>query len=262
MRILVTNDDGVHSEGLWSLAKALKDVGHVCVVAPDRDLSGIGTAMTLSSIVRAHEMASPVDGVEARSVQGTPADCIILATESLFNDPFDLVVSGINQGANLGLDVLSSGTIGAALQGYYLSIPSIAISAVYTTDTGVRYEAASRTARALARRLGNHPPKGPLLLNVNLPDAEPDSIEHVEITRLGPRAYLESVERGRDGRRTHYWIKHNKPQIDEAEMGTDVWAVRNNRVSITPIDVALMGGVQPQSLRELSEEVTAALGSR
>lgn len=262
MRILITNDDGIHSRGLWSLAKALNKIGHVSIVAPDRDLSGIGTAMTLSSIVRTHEILPTVDGIEARSVQGTPADCVILATEFLFNEPFDLIVSGINQGANLGLDVLSSGTIGAALQGYYLNIPSIAISAAYTNDTEIRYEAASRTAVILTRWLSSNLPKEPLLLNVNLPAAELDSIEHVEITHLGPRAYLESVERGQDGRRIHYWIKHNKPQIEDAEIGTDVWAVRNNRVSITPIDVSLIGKAQPRSLQGVAKAVSMALSSR
>ena len=114
MRILVTNDDGVHSEGLWSLAAALAEIGRVSVVAPDRDMSGIGTAITLTNVVRARSVESPISGIDATSVQGTPADCAILALESLYDERFDLVASGINHGANLGLDVLSSGTVGAA----------------------------------------------------------------------------------------------------------------------------------------------------
>ena len=129
MRVLITNDDGVHAPGLWSVVEALKDVGDVTVVAPDRNQSGTGSSITLLGVVRAHETAPPVDGVTCFRVEGTPADCVILATETLFDEPFDLVVSGINQGANLGLDaVTTSGTVGAAWQAYYRDIPSIAVS--------------------------------------------------------------------------------------------------------------------------------------
>ena len=108
MKILVTNDDGIHSPGLWALAEGLKHLGDVVVVAPDRDQSGIGGAKTLLDVLRVEEVAAKVEGVRAYAVEGTPADCVILATESLFNERFDLVASGINQGANLGLDILSS----------------------------------------------------------------------------------------------------------------------------------------------------------
>ena len=262
MRILVTNDDGVHSPGLWSLVEALNDIGDVSVVAPDRDLSGVGTAMTLLAVVRVQDVASPVDGVEVRSVQGTPSDCVILATGSLFSDPFDLLVSGINPGANMGLDVLGSGTFGGALQGYYHNIPSIAISAVYSAETAVRYEAAAQTARALARGLSNSPSKGPLLLNVNLPDVEPDRIERVEVTRLGSKAYLQKVERVQEGRRAHYWIRLNMPVVDHSAEGTDIWAVRNGRISITPMDLGLVEGTPPQIVEALTDEVRSAMGLR
>ena len=112
MRILVTNDDGIHSEGLWSVVRTLKEAGQVSVVAPDRDQSGMGAAVSLISVVRVQEVSGLVDGVKTFAVQGTPADCVILATETLFSEPFDLVVSGINQGSNLGLDVINSGTVG------------------------------------------------------------------------------------------------------------------------------------------------------
>ena len=260
MRILVTNDDGIYAPGLWALATALRELGHVCVVAPDRDMSGIGTAMTLLEVVRVRQIPPKVDGVEAYLVQGTPADCVILATGVLYDEPFDLLVSGINSGSNMGLDVLSSGTVGGALQGYYLNIPSIAISVASLTD--VQYEVAARTAAALARALANSPMPGPLLLNVNLPNVEPAGIERVEITRLGPRAYLENVERGHDGRRTHYWIKHNKLVDDQPTKGTDTWAVRNNRISITPIELVLTNRVPSRAWSAVADEVRSVLGLR
>ena len=260
MKILVTNDDGIHSPGLWGLAEALKDVGEVVVVAPDRDQSGIGAAITLLEVVRAQEIAPPVEGIKTFAVEGTPADCVILATETLIQEPLDLVVSGINQGANLGLDVMNSGTVGGAFQGYFRNIPSIAVSVTSLTD--VHYEAASRTTVSLVRAIAKNSLKAPLLLNVNLPNVAPDRIERVEITRLGPRAFLESVERGNDGRRTHYWIKHNRPVNSNAPPGTDIWAVRNNRISITPLDLAFAPGEPSTAYQVLTQEVADGLGLR
>ena len=258
MRILVTNDDGIHSPGLWSLAGALADVGEVTVVAPDRDQSGIGTATTLLAVVRAQDITPPIEGVKAISVEGTPSDCVILATETLVRDPFDLVVSGINQGSNLGLDVLNSGTVGGALQGYFRGIPSIALSVASLTD--VQYQAAATTGRTLAEAVFANSLPAPLLLNVNLPNVAPDRIEGVEITRLGPRAYLENVERASDGRRSHYWIKHNRPVAHEATSGTDIWAVRNNRISVTPMDLGMTHADSSRAFDVVAQDVRAALG--
>ena len=258
LKILVTNDDGIHSPGLWALAEALKNVGEVAVVAPDRDQSGIGSAKTLVAVVRAEEVPARIDGVKAFSVQGTPDDCVILATESLFQERFDLVVSGINQGANLGLDIMSSGTVGGAMQGYFRDIPSMAVSVTSLTD--VKYEAAALTARCLAVAISRSSPPGPLLLNVNLPNVAPEMIERVDIARLGPRAYMESVARESDGRRTHYWIRQNRPSNLEAAEGTDIWAVRKNRVSITPVDL-LTGPSEPSIVYDaLAGEVAEELG--
>ena len=107
LKILITNDDGIYAEGLWHIAKALEGLGDIYVVAPDRDMSGVGTAMTITSVLRTQEFPSYVEGVKSYVVQGTPSDSVILATEAMFDEPFDLLVSGINPGANLGLDVLS-----------------------------------------------------------------------------------------------------------------------------------------------------------
>ena len=258
MRILVTNDDGIHSEGLWSLAKELQHVGDVSVVAPDRDQSGIGTAMTLMSVVRAQETPSPLEGVQAFSVEGTPADCVILAIEELLPGAIDLVVSGINKGSNLGKDVMVSGTVGAAFHGYFHDIPSMAVSVAYTN--GMIYDVAAQTAGALARAISESSAPAPLLLNVNVPSLALDAIRSVELTRLGPTAYLENVERGSNGYRTHYWIKHNRPVNTRAPEGSDMWAVRDNRISITPLEVSFDNGAPPSSFDRLAAAVTAGLG--
>jgi 5'-nucleotidase len=258
LKILVTNDDGIHSPGLWALAAGMKDVGEVVVVAPDRDQSGVGSAKTLVAVVRAEEVPASIDGVKAFAVQGTPADCVILASESLSQERFDLVVSGINQGANLGLDIMSSGTVGGAMQGYFRNIPSMAVSVTSLTD--VKYEAAVLTARCLAVAISRSSPPGPLLLNVNLPNVAPEMIEKVDITRLGPRAYMESVQRESDGRRTHYWIKQNRPTNLEVGEGTDIWAVRKNRVSITPVDLLTGPGEPAVAYDALAGEVAKELG--
>ena len=260
MRILVTNDDGVHHPGLRILVKALKDEGEVVVVAPDRDQSGMGLAMTLMSVVRAHEIAPAVPGIKTFSVEGTPADCVILATEALVKEPIDLVVSGINPGANMGLDVMNSGTVGGAFHGYFRNIPSIAVSVAYVGE--VQYDTAAQTARTLARAISRHPLPNPLLLNVNLPAVAQDKIEAVQITTLGPKAYESSVEQGVDGRRTHYWIRHARPTGAVIEEGTDIWAVRNNCVSITPLDPALGRGRPSPAFEVLADEVSSGLGVR
>ena len=258
MRILVTNDDGIHSEGLWSLAKELQHVGDVSVVAPDRDQSGVGTAMTLMSVLRVQEIRSPLEGVQAFSVEGTPADCVILAIEELVQGTIDLVVSGINQGSNLGKGVMTSGTVGAAFHGYFHDIPSMAVSVAYTN--GIIYDVAAQTAGTLARAISDSSAPPPLLLNVNVPSLSADKIRSVELTRLGPIAYLENVERGSNGYRPHYWIKHNKPVNTSAPEGTDIWAVRDNRISITPLEVSFDSGATPSSFDRLTGAVAAGLG--
>ena len=180
------------------------------------------------------------------------------ALQALELERFDLVASGINQGANLGLDIMSSGTFGAAMQGYFRNIPSVAVSV--TSLTGVKYEAAVLTAGRLADAISSTSLAGPLLLNVNLPNVAPEMSEKVDITRLGPRAYMESVQREFDGRRTHYWIRQNRPTNSEVGEGTDIWAVRKNRVSITPVDL-LTGPGEPAIAHDaLAGEVAKELG--
>ena len=260
MRILLTNDDGINAPGLWSAAEGLSDLGELTVAAPDRDLSGIGAAMTLTTVLRATEVPAPIEGVKAFSVQGTPGDCVILAVEELAKGPFDLVVSGINQGANFGLDVINSGTVGGAFHGYFRGIPSMAVSVASLATP--RYDAAAWVTRALAQAVFANPMPSPLLLNVNLPSIALDEIERVQLTRLGPKAFLENVERGGDERRRFYWIRHNRSINNTPAEGTDRWAVRNKRVSITPVNLVLTDGQPDDVFETVAQSLTEQLKAR
>ena len=258
MRILVTNDDGINAPGIWALVEAIADLGQVSVVAPDRDQSGVGMARTLLNILRVSEVESKQEGVTAHSVSGTPSDCVILGDGSLFPEKFDLVISGINDGANMGLDVLDSGTVGGALRGYFRGIPSIAVS---TADIrNLHYEVAAQVARNLAIRIVESEEDAPVLYNINVPNAPADRIEGIVQTFLGPKAYLETIERGNDGRRTHYWIKHNRPTGSEAPEGCDVWAVRNGMVSVTPMDPGFVSGESVRRFPDLAEDLERRTG--
>lgn len=231
MRILVTNDDGVYAPGLWAAVEALQSIGEVVVVAPDREQSGVGPSVTLNSPVRAVEVVPVVPGTQTFAVEGTPADSVILALETLI-EKVDLVVAGINSGANLGEDVLISGTVGATLQGYFRGIPSLAVSVASLHNA--RFEAAAQLLTALARQAGDGLLPKPVLLNVNLPPVAPEDIKGIDVTRLARRTYADTVRQGDDGKRKYYWITRTRPAW-EMEEGTDVWSVRHRKVSITPL---------------------------
>ena len=237
MRVLVTNDDGIHAPGLWRLAEALIDIAEIIVVAPDRDLSGVGASKTLLDVVRVNDFNPPINGVDAKCVQGTPSDCVILSTEVLFDKPFDFVISGVNAGANLGKEVLSSGTVGAAIQGFLRGVSSVAVSSAYTNYGPIRYEVAAWAAKCLINEIGSTSSDNAVLINLNVPDADLKDIRGVELTQLSPRAYTETVIKEEIGNRIHYWIRHNKLIDEEIQEGTDVWALRSNNISITSLDL-------------------------
>jgi len=232
LRILVTNDDGVYADGLWALAKELRDVGTVTVVAPDRDQSGTGTSVTLRYPLRLTQIGSPLEGVDAYSVEGTPADSVILALRLAVKDGVDLIVSGINEGPNLGDDVFISGTVGAALQGNFYSIPAIALS--IGAFESLHFDVAARLAKILASGLVDRGLPRRLLLNVNVPNLPREKIEGVEVTRLGEREYADRIEPGHDGKRQYHWIMRGESKWRMAP-GTDIWALKQNRISITPL---------------------------
>lgn len=252
MRILVTNDDGIYAPGLWTLAEGLTNVGEVVVVAPDREQSAIGSAITLHQPLRVTEISPLVPRIEAYSVEGTPSDSIILALNMLLKDPVDLVFSGINQGANLGDDVLLSGTIGGALQGYFRGLPAVAISVALGEN--MHFEVASEIATRLASKLSSGTPAKGILLNVNLPNLPRESIAGIECTTLARRAYLDAISEGFDGKRKYYWIVRGKPQW-EAKVGTDYHAIHSDKISIT----ALHSNLSDSSQRSLVQSIATAL---
>ena len=230
-KILISNDDGVHAVGLSALANALAKIAEVIVVAPDRNRSGASNSLTVQTPVRIQQLSNGY-----YSVTGTPTDCVHLAITGLFNTTFDMVVSGINAGANLGDDLLYSGTVAAATEGGLLGVPSIAFSLV-GRDPQKNYDAAATIAAQIVKKLFTEPLPEATILNVNVPDIEITEIQAFELTRLGKRHPAQPAIKSLDPRGFPvYWIGASGAEAD-AGPGTDFYAVKENKVSITPIKV-------------------------
>jgi 5'-nucleotidase len=244
-RILVTNDDGIFSEGIRELAEALEDLGQVIVVAPDREQSASGHSLTLHHPLRMRKIREGW-----YSVDGTPTDCVNLAVLGLLKaEPPALVVSGINFGLNLGDDVTYSGTVSATFEGSLLGIPSVAFS--QEVEEGFSFAAAAAFARTFIGTLLEHPLPKDLLLNVNLP-AGP--IQGVHFTRLGHRVYQQSVIEKEDPRgRKYYWIAGTP--IWTKEEGTDHEAISTGHVSVTPLHLDLTDYRGLGAYKPLAEEL-------
>ncbi|WP_421145446.1 5'/3'-nucleotidase SurE [Aeromonas dhakensis] len=229
MRILVSNDDGVHAEGIRALSEALAACGEVIVVAPDRNRSGASHSLTLEVPLRVTRIAET--GYHA--VKGTPTDCVHLAVNELVRPEPDMVVAGINHGANLGDDVIYSGTVAAATEGRHLGFPSLAISLVGKTH----FVTAAHYAALLVKGMIVHPLPADQILNVNVPDLPLDQIKGIRVTRLGNRHRAESVICTEDPRgQPIYWIGPPGSQQDAGE-GTDFAAIEQGYVSITPLTI-------------------------
>ena len=247
MRILVSNDDGIQAPGIQALATFLALEHEVTVVAPDRERSATGHSLTLHRPLRAEPVSGPAGVQAAWAVSGTPSDCVKLALGALLSAPPDLVCSGINRGPNLGTDVLYSGTVSAALEGVINGVPSVAFSLASFSDQG--YERAAEFAQNLLRQIAQQPLPPKCLLNVNLPALQGDAYAGVRVTKLGVRKYQDSFEQRTDPRgRTLYWLAGEASEDGEAP-DTDVMAVRDNFVSVTPIqydmtDYALLNSVR------------------
>lgn len=257
MRILISNDDGYRAEGLQALRSALSAIADVEVVAPEHNNSAKSNALTLNAPLYVHQASEGV-----RYVNGTPADCVHIALTGLLGYRPDLVVSGINNGANMGDDTIYSGTVGAAMEGYLFGIPSMAISLV---DKGWNHiEDAALKARDLVLHLQQHALVGarPWLLNVNIPNLPYDRIGHLKMCRLGRRHAAEPVITQISPRgETMYWIGNAGPAMDDAE-GTDFHATRHGHVAVTPLQVDLTEhehlGYWAQSLAPLKAAGAAA----
>jgi 5'-nucleotidase len=232
LNILVTNDDGVNAEGLWALVNELRDLGKVTVVAPDREQSGVSTSISFHHPIRLTKIHEKIHGIDTYSVEGTPADSVILAIKVVMKEGIDLLVSGINQGPNCGYDVFLSGTVGAALQGFFYSIPSIAVSMSAFDDP--HFPTGAKVAREVASYVINKGIKGKMLLNLNVPALPPGQIKGIDVTRLGEKIYSAGIDTGYDGRRDYYWIRHRGADIDTGS-GSDIYALRHNRISITAL---------------------------
>ena len=232
MHILISNDDGYQAPGIRALATALGDIARVTVVAPDRDRSGASNSLTLDNPIRARRMA---DGVTC--VDGTPTDCVHLAITGLLDVEPDMVIAGINSGANLGDDVLYSGTVAAAMEGRFLGLPAIAVS--LASEKPEHYDTAAGVALDLVRRLQSDALPADTILNVNVPDVAVDRLKGMQATRLGHRHKSEPVIPMEDPRgRPVYWVGPAGSEQD-AGPGTDFHAVRSGHVSVTPLDVDL-----------------------
>lgn len=234
MKILVSNDDGYRAEGIRRLAEALKDLGPVTIVAPERNRSGAGHSLTLESPLRVFQVAENI-----YYVNGTPTDCVHLAISGLFEYEHDIVVSGINDGANLGDDVLYSGTVAAAIEGRFLGLPTIAVSLVTESASGRHFDTAGRIARELVMHLLKEPLHASMILNVNVPDRPYGELQGLRATRLGNRHRSERVVRSQDPRGAPiYWVGPAGGGQD-AGPGTDFSAVAEGCVSVTPLQIDL-----------------------
>jgi 5'-nucleotidase len=232
MRILLSNDDGYFAPGLAILAETLADLGSITVVAPERDRSGASNSLTLDRPLSVRRSANGY-----LYVNGTPTDCVHLAVTGFLEELPDVVVSGINLGPNMGDDTIYSGTVAAAMEGYLLGIPSLAVS--LGSKAGKHYETAARVAHDLVTRVRTSRPSGPMLLNVNVPDLPLDEIQGVEVTRLGKRHKAEPVIKSVSPRgETIYWVGAAGAAQDSGP-GTDFHAFASDRVSITPLQIDL-----------------------
>lgn len=234
MKFLVSNDDGVNTEGIKTLANSLKEYGKVITFAPNRDRSGASNSLTLDRPIRVQKIDQNI-----YSVHGTPTDCVHLAVTGLMKNEPDMVVSGINNSANLGDDVLYSGTVAAAIEGRYLGLPAIAISLVTDSckekNKKREFQTAAYFVRKIIQHVMTHPLPKDTILNVNVPNIAIDAVKGMKVTRLGYRHKAENAIPITDPRGFKmYWIGPAGPEADAGE-GTDFHAVKNNYVSITPI---------------------------
>ncbi len=229
MKILVSNDDGINAFGLRCLSEALADLGEVIIVAPDRNRSGASNSLTLDSPLRVETL----DEGKRYSVKGTPTDCVHFAVNQLLQPWPNIVVSGINHGANLGDDVIYSGTVAAATEGRHMGLPAVAMSLVGETH----FASAAYYAKLIVQRLQNYPLPSDQILNVNVPDLPLEQIKGIKITRLGNRHRDEKMIAMMDPRgKPVYWVGPPGEKQDAGE-GTDFHAIEHGYVSITPLHV-------------------------
>ncbi len=257
MKILISNDDGIRAAGLNALRESLQDRHQVYVVAPDRERSATGHKITLDRPLRVKEWTYPGSNTIGWEVDGTPADCVKLGLEALLPGPPDLVISGINFGPNLGTDVLYSGTVSAAVEGMISDIPSIAISLASHDfcDFSFSSEIIKRVVSTMDGELSSR-----TLLNINMPPCAPRGIK---VTRLGDRRYVNIFDKRIDPRgRVYFWMAGEPSDPDKDDPETDVWAIKEGYVSITPIQFDLTDHAFMKKLESICKKLVDLSGER
>jgi 5'-nucleotidase len=235
--ILVTNDDGINAPGIRNLVEAVRGLGKIVVVAPDKPQSGMGHAITIGMPLRLHKV-EVFDGIESYQCTGTPVDCVKLAVDKVLHQKPDICISGINHGANHSINVIYSGTMSAAVEAAIESIPSVGFSLLdYSLEAD--FTAARQYARLIVEQLLQHPVDKHCVLNVNIPIATPDQVKGVKICRQAYAKYEEDfLERLDPHGRKYYWLTGEFVNFDEGT-DTDVWALANNYVSVVPVQFDL-----------------------
>jgi len=265
MKLLISNDDGIFAQGIRILADTLALDGHdVTVVCPDQERSATGHGLTLHQPIRAEIIESVYHpSIKAWACSGTPADCVKLALWALLDSPPDYVLSGINHGPNLGTDILYSGTVSAAMEGLIAGIPSIAFSLANYTSRD--FQNAALFAQKLIRQLQAHPLPDPMLLNVNVPTVSWTEIKGVAIARQGVRRYCDIFQKRVDPRgKTYYWLagelieelEDPTPPVSDQEIPTDVQAIRDHYITITPLQFNLTNSSQFQAISALKFNIS------
>ncbi|SFH49041.1 5'-nucleotidase /3'-nucleotidase /exopolyphosphatase [Tindallia magadiensis] len=234
MHILLTNDDGIHAPGIKALVKSMKSIGEVTVVAPDNEKSAIGHAITIHSPITVKHTRLIDDEVNAYAVHGTPADCIKLAVEVLLSKNLpDIIISGINSGPNLGTDVIYSGTVSGALEGSMMGFPSIAIS--MSRSQFESYDHAALFVSKIASRVLDCSKISPIAFNINYPVCDEKEVKGTKVTKLGVRKYRNNFIRRKDPRGNWYYWMNGEPENLTQDENSDITAVSNNYISVTPL---------------------------
>ncbi|MCF6288250.1 MAG: 5'/3'-nucleotidase SurE [Proteobacteria bacterium] len=252
MHFLISNDDGVNATGIQALAEVLQELGKITIYAPISDRSGASNSLTLDRPVRIHKLAD-----NKFAVDGTPTDCVHMALTGLMDELPDMVASGINNAANLGDDVLYSGTVAAAIEGRYLGLPAIAFSLATSHESGqVRYfETAQYFIKKIILNLQANPLPQDTILNINFPNIPIDAVKGIKVTRFGNRHKAENTVQDIDPRgRKIYWIGPAGPEADAGE-GTDFFAIKQGFVSITPMQVDMTKHSMLDEISRWSEKI-------
>jgi len=247
MRILLTNDDGIYAPGIFALYEALKTEYDVYVVAPESEMSAVGHAITLTMPLRVQQVKRN-GAFFGYAITGTPADCVKIAVQELLERPPDIILSGINPGANVGVNILYSGTVSAATEGAFLGFRSAAISLNTRENPDFRF--AARFSKEIIRFITENNLRGGTALNVNIPAVPPEEISGVCITSQGTARFRECFERRKDPRgNVYYWLSGETP-VEDSNPDTDSVALKENKITITPVHYDLTCDEELKRLKE------------